>query len=80
MAQDFNFKCDSCKAIGQARYNREHYLPPKGWVNVEDTDTRYLLGHLCQDCAEVALNFALSTAYKGRLARFRKRRAKEEQR
>lgn len=43
--------CDSCKAKSNLSYNGEHYLPPKGWMELYDDNlARHTEVHLCPKC------------------------------
>jgi len=46
------FQCDRCLAKVSAHFNREHWLPPLGWVELWDNNAAKLNGlHLCDSCA-----------------------------
>lgn len=47
------FKCNGtgCKVRATAHYNGEHFLPPPGWLELQDPKMVELVGHLCVKCA-----------------------------
>lgn len=44
------FKCDKCSRTVDAKWNREHWLPPVGWAEIHDSASTNLIGHLCEKC------------------------------
>lgn len=44
-------ECDKCGNIADLKYNGEHWLTPKGWVQLyDDNEAKMLDRHLCVDC------------------------------
>lgn len=44
-------KCDECKKKAPLKYNREHWLPPQGWVELYDDNLAQMVDvHLCPEC------------------------------
>lgn len=59
MSKLFQFRCDSCNLYAEAKFNGEHYLPPKGWCELIDTETTCHVAHLCDVCSCTLLHHSL---------------------
>jgi hypothetical protein len=44
-------KCDYCSKQADLKYNGEHWLAPKGWLQMYDDDLAHTVdAHACPDC------------------------------
>lgn len=58
MTQIHQFYCDICTKKAAATWNGEHWLPPKGWIDLVDGVTcRSTKKHICQKCFEAIENY-----------------------
>lgn len=64
MSKKFQFECDSCHHLAEAKYNGEHYLPPKGWVEMTEVQSMGQVGHLCDICSCASLNHSLRDTFR----------------
>lgn len=66
MSRINEFKCDSCRDSQPAEWNGEHWLPPKGWIDLHDFNTVNDIGHLCNICAKIVVAINLRSTKPGK--------------
>lgn len=51
MSMIHTVRCNRCGREAKTKYNGEHHLPPKGWVELWDPHEAQCTGeHLCNKC------------------------------
>lgn len=44
------YRCDACGVRVEAKWNREHWLPPQGWMRLVDANLEVTKGEVCPKC------------------------------